>query len=260
MSAEADEPTQSARPALVKLTNDVNELHGRLMAGLDSRRDIVEFSQQLTIRTLGEIPDSFYEELARELRFPVGSDQSPFIASLLHGSARDRDMREDAVDDLRREVWMQVVYPAFHRAMRKLRKDAGEYIDDPQGGPGNHAASLQRYIAMRPALDELNHKQEEVLQACLDGFEDRDAIVEWTSDLELATHGEIHEDFAPRCYKESSATLILTAPDNAVAARGRELFAATYLLPYFNKGVRDLAGRAGEQPATERQEMEVPLA
>lgn len=259
MSETEDEPTESARPALVKLTNDINEQRERFLSGLSSRREIVEFGQALTIRTLGEVPDRFYAELARELRFPLDEEQSVFIAALLDDESRARELDPEKAAELRQEIWMLMIYPASHRALRKLRKSAGEYLDNPEGGPGNHAAALQRHIAMRPALDELDRKQRSVLESVLDGFDDRDEIVEWSSEMELATHGEIPDHFVVRCYKEHPTSLFLTA-DNDIGKRWRELFAATYLLPYFNRGVRDLSGRAGEIPAAERQEKEVPLA
>jgi len=46
----------------------------------------------------------------------------------------------------------------------------------------------------------------------------------------------------------------------AVDKRARELFCAHHLIPQFNRGVRDLAGRAKEQPDAEKQERETPYA
>jgi hypothetical protein len=67
----------------------------------------------------------------------------------------------------------------------------------------------------------------------------------------LATHGEIDETFIARCVREPSTRTVLLEDS---AREARELFAAHYLLPMFNAGVRDLAGRSGEAPKAERQE------
>jgi len=149
-----------------------------------------------------------------------------------------------------------------HRALRELRDDAGEYLDKDasrSSSESTHDPSLQRYIAMRPALDELERYQQTALEDLLDGLEDRGAILEWGDDLELATHGELSESFVERCYRERATASLLTS-EEPEQTRARELFAAYYLIPVYNRGVRDLANRAGEQPDDERQDRETPFA
>lgn len=245
------EPTESTRPALTKLSMDIKSEQEYLLGGLSSKRDLVEWLQRLTVRTLGEVPDAFYEGVAREMRFAFKGGESTFVRAMV----ADGEVSEKAAKNLRREVWRAVIHPANHRALRKLRKSAGEYLDNPEGGPANHAATFQRHIAMRPSLDELDRQQQGVLADLFDGLDDRDAIIEWAKDVELATHGEITEGFAQRCFDEPSTSAVLTAGDDReVYQRARELFAATYLIPYFNRGVRDLSGRTGERPDAERQD------
>jgi len=98
------------------------------------------------------------------------------LAALLDGSSRDRELDPDAVGDLRRDVATEVIDPAFRRAFRQLRKSATEYVDDESSSDTEHNPAKQRYIAMRPALDELDGYQERAVDAVVDGLEDADAV------------------------------------------------------------------------------------
>jgi len=110
---------------------------------------------------------------------------------------------------------------------------------------------------MRPAVDELESHQQRALADLLDGFENRAAILSWGERLVEATHGELDEAFLPRCRREpSTRQLLLDLSPNSRPTR--TVFAAAYVLPAFTAGVRDLAGRSGEQPA-DNSEREDPL-
>jgi hypothetical protein len=112
---------------------------------------------------------------------------------------------------------------------------------------------------MRPALDELEDNQQKALRQLLNGFESQQDILEWGDTLQLATHGELPDDLITRCYSES-ATAAMLCGDSRTDERARELFAAKFILPAYNAGVRDLSGRATEQPDSESQEREVTPA
>jgi hypothetical protein len=253
-SVDDPDPVETWRPALVTLTNDVQEMERELLDGFSSRRAVLEWCQRLTIRTLGELDAAFYRDVARQMR---GSEQRTLMAALLVVGARSRPLADDRARELRERLHANIIAPAFHRAFRRLRKDAGEYIEETDERTA-HDPQTQRWVAMRPALDELETWQQRALAACLDGFEGTGELLAWVETLELATHGEIEEQFSNRCYTEGATRRLLLGETGGQPAR--ELFAAFHLLPRFNAGVRDLSGKAGELPDAEREETEIEYA
>lgn len=251
----------SPRPALVKLTEDIRGLEQELFNGFQSRRAVLEWTQRLAVRTLGEVPMEWYQEIAAAFRGrPAKAGERARLSALLHPDARTREMPERECKEFRRQISARTIRPAGHRAFRQLRNDAGEYVDDPSSGTNSaHSPQRQRYIAMRPALNDLETHQQTALAQVLDGFSDREDILTWGHDLELATHGEISGSFVTDCYTESPTRRMLIS-DEEPDERARELFAAHYLIPAFNAGVRDLSGRAKELPDAEREEKKVPKA
>ena len=242
----------SYRPALVKLVEDIQESEQALLRGFDSRRAILLWTQQLAVRTLGEMPQDWFHQMARQFRgVPSSAHERTLVSALLRPHYRMRPMPEAKAQEFRRQLSAKTIRPAAHRAFRELRADAGEYVAD--GTDDQHAPGRQQYVAMRPSVHELHENQRTTLVRLLDGFNSRESILEWGHDLELATHGEMDEEFVTRCYGERSTRTLLTSTESA-DRRGRELFAAHYLIPVFNRGVRDLAGRAKEQADEEREE------
>jgi len=243
----------SNRPALIKLTHDLEELRDDLLAGFESRREVLEWTQQLSVRTLGQLPDRWYSEIGAQFRgVPDSGKERTLLSALLIGRKRTRDMEDSTAAELRERLYALTIRPAYHRAFRQLRADATEYLDDTETD-SQHTADRQKWIAMRPALDELEEYQRTALTDLLDGLEDRSAILDWGNDLEQATHGELPGEFVARAYREESTARVLTGDDSA-AARARELFWADLIAPTMNAGVRDLAGRTSEQPDAEKQE------
>lgn len=251
-SEEVTDPLDSYRPALIKLSNDLESLERELMAGFEGRDEVLSWMQRLSVRTLGEIPQRWFSEMARQFRgVPESGKERVLMSALLVPVQRERDLDEEQVAELRRRLIALTIRPAGHRAFRALRKDATEYID--ASADSQHTPARQRFVAMRPALDELEDHQERALEAVIDGFDEPEHILEWGHDVDLATHGEIPASFVTRCYWESSTRELLVSDgdDNKAA---RELLAAHHLAPYFNRGVRDLAGRAGEKPDAEQKD------
>lgn len=253
------------RPALVTLTDDMQaratELLGDADAGeppgLDSEARVLTWLQELSIRTLGALDELVYTDLARQFR----GQQGVLLAALLQPHARRgpmTDLGSETAARLRERLLAHYVYPAHHDAFRRLRQDATEYADEADPGD-EHDPGRQTFIAMRPALSELEQWQQRALRSLLEGFADRGAILDWVPDLELATHGELDRDWATRLYDEASTVAMLTG-DSETDARARRLFAAYYILPRYRAGVRTLAGRAGELPDAEREASEVQFA
>lgn len=236
---------ESVRPSLVKLNEDLKRERDRLLAGFENRRAVVEWAQRLTVRTMGRLPNRWYDDLAEQF-LPADGMERTLLAALLSDESRRRPLDTEAARRDRERIAGVIMRQAHHRAFGYLRADAHEYTDveDTSQNP-----LKQRYIAMRPALDELDEYQHRTLAALLNGFPDRTAILDWGDDMELATHGQVAESFLTRCYEEESTVRNLLCADTEAADRERALFAATYLLPAYNAGVRDLTGFSGESAA-----------
>lgn len=254
-----DDEFDTFRPALMRMALDAKETRDELLAGFDTRRDLVHWLRKLSLQTLGEIPHEFYVDFKPMLVGSGGTENHYHLDLLLSADSEDRtrDIEDRYTQEIRRRLWQQYCHPAYNRASRKRRKAAGEYLDDTVETDSAYDPARQRYIAMMPAIDQQDGYQRKALTACLDGLEDRDEVIEWLALLELATHHELDPGFAWRCYQEPSAVELLTGVDD-VHARGREVWAVTYLLPQFNAGNRDLAGTAKEMPRIDHPEREAP--
>jgi len=234
---------ESYRPALVTLSQDMRELTEELLDGLRSERRVLTWLQEITVGTLGYLDQLVYEDMARQFR----GDQGVLLGALLVESKREGDncdLSEGAVVDLRQRFLAEFVHPAHRNAFRDLRSDATEYVDGA-ADEDVHNPDRQRFVAMRPALTELQQWQDRALSQLLDGFDGRDAVLDWGHDILLATHGELGEEWISRCCRERSTLRVLTG-DTPADADARRLFAAYHVLPQFRAGVRVLSGRAGE--------------
>jgi hypothetical protein len=252
------ETERSHRPALKRLRLDVKEIREELLTGFPDAEALLWWHQRVAVRTLGELPLKLTHELARQLRSADGGEMPTLLGALLGG--RHANLSTAEARETRLMLYGEVVYPAFHRAYRELRPDAGEYIDSDEGysyKDAGHEPENQPYVAMRPAVDELESHQQHALADLLNGFETRADILSWGERLVEATHGELDEEFLPRCRREPSTRKLLL-DQSPTAAATRIVFAAAYVLPAFTAGVRDLAGRSGEQPA-DNSEREDPL-
>lgn len=246
----------SVRPSLQRLTLDAHDLiHGNpkrdvpgLEDGFVDRAELLRWEQQLAVRSLGEVPMFIYQGIASQLS---SSNDRPLTKALLN----DPEMSSTTAVHWRTRVRERVVLPAFDRAFRQLRKSATEYVEGADQDDAHHPLK-QRYIAMRPSLDELNKWQTHALDEVLnegDGLEDRGAILDWTSVIINATHGEPIQlrdgetipvsAFLARIHDRDPWAELLTEPDRQ---RVRETWVARFLIPSFNAGVRELLGTSGE--------------
>lgn len=253
----ATAPSESHRPALEKLVADLKALERDLLAGFETRREVLVWLQKLCVRTLGQVPDDWYRRMSEAFVGGDGARERVLLSILLTERRRVRDLDDDRVQRARSRVSSMTVRPSLHRAVRQLRSDAGEYVDDDRGSTSRHDPNKQRYVAMRPALNELEDRQRGVLFRFLEGFESEQAVVEWTGDVEVATHGEIDGNWTTRVVSERS-TLRMLLSDEPEDERARETVAAHFLLPAFNAGARDLFGRSIETPDAERETTEAP--
>ncbi|WP_135304121.1 hypothetical protein [Haloarcula amylovorans] len=242
--ADGDVP-KPYRPALVTLTEDVRELTTELQNGLSSEQRVLTWLQEMTIRTLGRLDQRVYSDMTRQFR----GSQGVLLAALVIPSKRRGKMTgldEETARQLRERFLAHYVHPAHRDAFRRLRGDATEYIDAADDEDA-HEATRQQFVAMRPAISELEQWQQRALDSLLDGFDERSEVLDWGHDVLLATHGELDREWITRVYREESTIEILTGTTET-DAQARRLFAAHYLLPTFRSGVRVLSGRAKESP------------
>jgi hypothetical protein len=252
--------SETVRPALVSLTRETQQLEAELLDGFSTRRELLEWSQAVSVRTLGVIEDRVWRELGSQFAGD-GGREGTLLRALLDPSAvrrRGSDIPDATRQEERERFIAAFIAPAFREAFRHLRKDAGEYVS-PGEELDPHDPRNQNHIAMRPSLSEIDRYQSSTLAELLDGFSAPRELLEWSDRLTLATHGETGEGFLERCYLERSAREVLLG-ESETSRRAREHFAAYHVIPRYNAGIRDLAGRSAEIPDAERKETGVPMA
>lgn len=244
-------------PALGRLSLDVDELLQQLLRGFDSRDAVLKWEQELTVTTLGQIPnEDLYGAIGREFRSTV--DSQTVMGLLLRDGLDGVDVDRMHARRERRRLAAVKVLPAYHRAFRHLRPNAKQYIEDEHTTDAETAPEKQRYTAMRPVLDGLATWQERVLATFLDGFDTIEGVLEWGIQLDCACYGEADETFVPARYQSRSDRRILLGTHPCARAE-RELWAAEKLIPWMNSGVQKLTKRATELPTTtEDSNLEVP--
>lgn len=232
------------RAALDKLSSDHVTLLVDLLEGFRSRREILEWQQDVAIHSLGQIDDEWHTRTACD---------APSVAALLGepwGTSSGFDA-ETALE-IRRGFAAKFVLPAFHEALREFRWSAVERVEhlDDDGEEDKEPVEnpeSQQFPAMRPELGELDHRQEWALESLLDGFGDADELLLWGQQVASASYAEIDADTVMRAYFERPIRTYLTGARTDSRSRFmRESWAAKYLLPSFNRAAASLATRATE--------------
>ena len=251
--------SRSRRPAESQLISQFADERDSLLDGFESRKAVLRWGQRIAVRTLGQIPQKRFHQLAMSFKPDDEYLEGVLLAAFLDGEARTREIDDHVAEKLRERWAAEVLGPVQVRAFRDLRKDAGEYIGeegDDDADPGFDPEAQE--FAMRPALSELDDFQSEALEMVLGGLEDQSQILEWGDVLTSATRGEPIDPkrgagaFIPKAYREPSTVDLLTRETDAYK-RAREAFVAHWLLPAYNRGVRDLSGRTAEEPREKQQ-------
>ncbi len=247
------EAQTSHRPAEQQLPSEIARMRQMLLEGFRSRAEVLRWLQQLSVRTLGQIPTQRYERLGAEFKPDENAQEGVLLAAFLVEEGRTRELSHETAMGVRRQWAATVLAPTTTDSFRSLRKDAGEYIgkseDDASDGydpEGDHP------FIMRPALEELDTFQRQALVAALDGLDSRDAILDWGDDLVQATRGEridhgTGETFVRRLYNDPCGDLIMCSEEPSWR-RFREHMLCKWVLPAFNDAVQDLTKRTGEEP------------
>lgn len=253
ISEDSEGPENRFTPALDKLNDDQRQWLNRwTVEGYPDRRELILSLHQMQFWSLGRVPDGWF----------VNVCSKPVPLSVVITSDNRYEWRENPVDQHtaekeRRQLAAKYIRPAFRAAFRTLRKDAKQYLNE---GERVDEATKTEYFAMRPALDELYTKQGTLLVSLLDGFDDMTDIDDWLSRLDQGTLGELHRvepDFDWKIHDRPTAQRVLLE-DGDKYERERELWAATYLLPAYNRAVSNWAVEAEEHHEDEDGEMEAP--
>jgi len=253
--------TPRTQPALRTLQVDQRELldggdrveHG-LRAGFPRLRDAVAWYQRAQTRTFGFLAEEFAPtDLVRDRTLG---------AALVTGSDRE-DLADDPLSldmarEYRRRLERVVVRPACNRAYNRLRRRAGEYLQDSEVAPEKVTPERQSHVAMRPSLERKDREQSAALAELWGGFDDEDALLDWLHDLDEPSNGALDGRLAARLGRDETARKHLLADEQAaagvadtVARRWREHFAALVLLPAFNRGIRRIdSGELVEQQSS----------
>ncbi|MBB6645070.1 hypothetical protein [Halobellus ruber] len=250
--------THYRRPAEAQLPRTIRTLRTQLLAGFHSRDAVLQWLQELAVRTLGEVPTRQYVRFAAEFRPDSEHTEGVLLAAFLDSETRTRDLEPSVADCVRRQWAAEVIAPVQADSFRSLRKDAGEYVGETErdgDGDAGHDPAKQS-IAMRPALEELHAFQEVALHRPLNGgLDDRREILDWGDDLVVATRGEPLGDGTPpgafiRDLHNDPCGDLLLCDDRPHWRRCRQWYLCRNVLPAFNRGVRDLARRTAEEPTT----------
>ncbi|WP_311170649.1 hypothetical protein [Halobellus ordinarius] len=243
--AGIDHPT---RPATSKLTHDQMDLLVDLLEGFHSRREFLQWQQDLVIQTVGQLEDSWYSRTAAN---------APTVSALLGepwGSTEE--MPVELAREVRRGIAAQDILPAFHAGHEVARWAAVERVDhlDDDGDEDEDLDPIdpraQEYPLMRPAFGELYGQQEAALQDLLDGFERSEDLLAWSHRVTSASYAEIDRDTITAPYFETPLRerLLGTSPTEEERFI-RESWACEYLLPAFNRAANALGQRAQEVTA-----------
>lgn len=243
------EDVEDTRPALSALVNNQREILDEWLAGFESRESLIEWSQDCCIATLGELPDEWYVEmlfseaiLALVLDGPAAERWAPASAGLPSMAVSTRYRVEEAASNL---------VAACNRAMRTMRYSANEYVGEDVDARDLPDASDQEHVAMRPALSELDERQEATLAKLLEGFADDDELLHWALVASQSSFAELDGQFAPALEAEQhTRDMLVGRADAAESAAFREDVAATDLIPSFNAAARSVVDGANEADST----------
>lgn len=248
------EPRQGTfAAAMDTLRSHQQDVREQLRAGFRSRQAILLWQHRCGALTIGRIRDGWYRSILNQ-RWDTA-------ALLADHAARDRLCSDPPPNRLARKYRYDIIQndliPGFQEALSVARKLAIDYSET-----GDHAPvpERQRYIFMRPQLDDLYESQRDVLLWALgwtEEVEDRDPItgredlIEWADATIYATNGLIEPGFAARVATPASEWW-----GPLMRSRGPtlELLLASQVLPEFNRALRDAAERAKESAIEERDE------
>ncbi|WP_436924930.1 hypothetical protein [Halosimplex amylolyticum] len=233
----------AVEPALDDLARKQDELFARLEAGFASRREILLWTHDVSVRTLGQVPDEWFAQLF-STRYTVtallaDSDRRGEISESVESDERAATERAILADD--------TLVESCRQGMRLLAEQAAEYTEAET--PVD--ASAQSYLAMRPAVDDLAATQRDALKRVLgyaEPINSRADVRDWARRVIRATKGA----------DEGFTREMLWTPHWLNAVRGDprsatlHLLLADDMLAPMNAALRKTATAATEQADEDR--------
>jgi hypothetical protein len=240
--ADVDDDTL---PALSRLALDVRAYRRALLDGFDDRRAVLEWCVGSMGATLGRIDGEWYEWVHAEFVTDTRSDdRPPLLGALLDVDAA---VPNATAREFRERIAAGTYAPAASAAVRVLREDAQE-VAPSRDGP-NVAPEREQHVAMRPSLSQIEAHQARALDSLLAGFAAVDELLAWGDTLDLATHGEIPDDYLATLATSDVARQVLLVGDGQPGIErfrpAREVVGA-WLLTYFAAGTRQRLAHAAE--------------
>lgn len=211
----------------------------------DDRRDLINWWQAASVRTLGYLPDIFPAvKIVREDHLVdalVGPD-----------SGGDGNLRAKLVERLIDPSWA---------SLKDMETRANERLEGFDSGQDYTEISPdeQEHIGMRPAFTRLDEQQRAAMLSLWDGFDDRVALDRWLHELSsVADFSDVLDEPLGKMMIQSTHAREMFLTDSNVAQEYRERFASVLLLPAFAKRARQL--RAGESISDDRGDSELNQA
>jgi hypothetical protein len=241
---------ERVRAAVDELAASQDQLFDELERGFDDRRDLVLWLHKASARTLGRIPDEWPQQL-------LGSR---YQTSGLLGVEDGTHAPDEALADFERDlVRDDILLEACQSSMRFISQRSTQYADGSSGGESKHNREFgpQRWLAMRPSLDELVTRQRNALKRVLgrddqypNGLEGHEDISRWVRSVQRASRGldgGLSRDAIWSPWWRQTLTDDPRQPD-------LHLLLADEVLSVFNAAIREEASQADEAPDEETQQ------
>lgn len=248
------ERTMTTYPALLKLEDDQRRCVENFRDGFEHEDDVFEWSLELMAVSFGYVSNTLITAFHSEPTVRLG-----MVTTLKGKRNPGKKLGQAPRRKIRHQIEEMRLNPAFRRAYRDLRNSANEYVD-PEKRPSTSTIAENRSqeddrlpVALRPSLQGIHDRQEEVLTELLEGFDSKVEIVDWARSLTAASHGEVPQDKIDSLTTRETTLKerFMGHPSPEESKMVRYKFASQIVLPAFNEGIRALTGAAGERSTEE---------
>lgn len=238
--------------SLATLRAHQRDLRRDLMDGFADRTELLLWQHDVAAKTIGQIPDDWHTKFVADRWLTASMMADVEARKRVSPKPPDASTARRQRSGIRQDDLM----PAMQAAIREFRQLAGEYVEDVEN-PVN--MGRQRFLAMRPRLDEVVGEQREALEWALGRHEsrppiaDRDGALEWADQVIYATYGFIGDEFTDEVTAISSEWLpALRHPDRF----SLKMLLATDILPVMNRTIRYVVRRATEASSEDHDPLE----